>query len=289
MSLTSCARAFQSIFARVTPAARVAATAFLPASAAVCAVSLVACTEDATPPPEKVAQSAVDMAPRPSVPAAPVMPAEDAPPLERSDIRPGELLLDDMSRCDAALQTRIGTWWYTFDDRDRPGEKACNHGSSTSEIKVILDGYPPSPCALQWKTQLESKHLYAFGGIGVGLGELNLQRYKKVFLVVRGDGNQYRVKFPMQAQQIRARQGVCGNDDWNFYGDTFACGNGTRDWVSIRIDLETIAKDPTWRRVGAATTPMPLDLSDVKSIEFQTIGDKGQTRVCDIGLVKLIP
>lgn len=218
---------------------------------------------------------------------SPTIPPEGAPELERQDIRAGELLVDDMSRCSSDLRTRINTWWYTYDDQDKPGEKICNRGLSRSVLRVALGGYPPSPCALEWRATLETRYTFSFAGIGVGLGDADLAKYKKVFMVVRGDGKNYRMKFPMVEQLNRARRGGCGNDDWNFYGARFACGNGSRTWVAIRIDLSELTLDPRWSQHEKPQSR--FDARDVKSLEIQTEGVSGDSFACDIGLLKLIP
>lgn len=218
----------------------------------------------------------------------PTMPPESAPPLVRDDIKPGELLVDDFSRCDAALENRLGGYWYPFTDQNQPGEKACNHGSSSSDIRVALGGSPPSPCHLEWRATLKSDHRFAFAGMGVSLGEVTLQRYGKLYMITRGDGQTYRVKFPMQEQQVRARQGACGNDDWNAFGANFICGNGTSRWSVVRVELSQLQRDPAWRSRGTGAQT-PLNLADVKAIEFQTVGSSGQSFQCDIGLVKFMP
>lgn len=226
---------------------------------------------------------------QPDAAPAPTLPPENAVPVQRNDIYPGEVLLDDFSKCDASLKTMLQGWWYTYDDRDKEGERACNHGNSSSELKLFLGGYPPSPCGLAWRATLSTKARYAFAGMGVGLDGLDLNRFKKMVIVVRGDGRDYRVKFPMQEQQARARAGNCGNDNWNFYGQTFACGNGSKEWVSIRVDLTTLTRDPQWRTTEKSAEVTPLNLSQVKVMEFQTLGETGQNFACDIGMVKFIP
>lgn len=220
--------------------------------------------------------------------AAPTLPPESAPPLVRDDIKVGELLVDDFSRCDASLENRLEGFWYPFTDQNQPGEKACNHGSLSSELRVALGGSPPSPCHLEWRATLKSQHWFAFAGMGVSLGETSLQRYSKLYMITRGDGMTYRVKFPMQEQQVRARQGACGNDDWNAFGANFICGNGTSRWVAVRVELSQLQRDPGWRTRGLAPQP-PLNLSDVKALEFQTVGSSGQSFQCDVGLVKFMP
>lgn len=239
--------------------------------------------------PENREQPVVTPVSSDQIPVAPspTLPPEGAPDLERQDIRPGEMLVDDMSRCASDLRTRINTWWYTYDDQDKPGDKVCNRGLSRSTLRVALGGYPPSPCALEWRAVLETRYTFSFAGIGVGLGDVDLSKFKKVFMVVRGDGKNYRMKFPMVEQLNRARRGSCGNDDWNFYGARFACGNGSRTWVAIRIELSELTRDArSSERAGQA---LRFDPRDVKSLEIQTEGISGDQFACDIGMVKLIP
>lgn len=254
--------------------------------------SMGGCSKGGGLAPEEIPTpiSATSAAARPPDPVpGPTMPPENAVPVVRSDVYPGEVLLDDFSRCDASLKTMFDGWWYTYDDRDREGERPCNHGSSSSELRIFLGGYPPSPCGLAWRARLESRARYAFGGVGVGLDGIDLGRFKKMVIVVRGDGRDYRAKFPMQEQQAKARAGACGNGYWNYYGQTFTCGNGSQEWVSVRFDLTTLTRDPTWRISDKNEPVPPLNLSAVKAIEFQTIGESGQSFSCDIGMVKFIP
>ena len=204
------------------------------------------------------------------------------------DAMPGPLLIDDFSSCDPALASAIGATWYAFEDRDRPEDGVawndCNHGSSTSAVELLHEGTGSSGCALRWSGEVTTAFEYGFAGVGIDISSVDLTRFGRLVLVVRGDG-EYRLKLPMAEQAARAQAGPCGNGDWNFFGATFRCGDGTSAWVETAFDLRAppLAQESGWG------TPWTFDKADVSQIQIQTIGQPIASFRCDIGAVRLEP
>ena len=187
---------------------------------------------------------------------------------DQAPINTGEKkIIDDFFICSEDFMTSLETYWYTYDDTEEP-----NNGTSVSERTLLSSGgYGDSECALSWTGTVTDTYEYGFAGLGMELGDLDMSGYSEMVLVVRGDGDNYRVKFPLRSQV----------NEFDYLGKNFSCGDGSSNWQEVRIKLDSLAQEGWGEKVD-------LDKSQMFQLQFQTTTRPISSFNCDLGLVYVI-
>ncbi len=178
------------------------------------------------------------------------------------------LVIDDFSTCNPTLRAKTNTYWYSYDDTPEP-----NRGTSTSVASIFRPGFGGSPCALRWTGTVTTAYTYGFAGLGLDVRPIQFGDRRRLLLMVRGDGRNYRISLPMSTQ-IAAKE-------YNFYGAVFSCGNGTPAWFGVPVETVDLKQESGWGIVR------PLDVKTVVGIQIQTMDRPIAAFQCDIGLVRL--
>lgn len=162
------------------------------------------------------------------------------------------------AECDANFGSPLGRYWYTFAD------DACRHGTSVSLLQLLHTGNDGLGCTLRWFGGITTAVSDPFAGVGVNITRTDLATKNHVLIEVRGDGRTYRAQFVRKLQLDEdAKDEDCTNDNWDFYGQEFVCGDGTSSWSPVSVDLHTL------KQLGFGT-PVALDLSDAERFQIVT-------------------
>ncbi len=160
--------------------------------------------------------------------------------------------------CDPYFGSPIGQYWYTFAD------DACKHGTSVSLLQLLHTGNDGLGCTLRWFGGVTTTVTDPFAGVGVNLTRTDLATKTELRMEVRGDGRSYRAQFVRKLQLDEdAKDEDCTNDNWDFYGQEFVCGDGTSAWSPVTVDLRAL------KQVGFGKA-VALDLSDADRFQIVT-------------------
>lgn len=197
-----------------------------------------------------------------------------APRPEDDTLHSQEGLLVD---CDARFAGLLGQHWFAFVDTDPP----CRQGNSRSWLEILADESDDQRCTVRWTGSVGSAYQYGFAGVGSELTMTNLYGYRRIVLETRGDGQAYRMALPMLQQMYRAREARnCDDKNYDFYGQLFACGDGSENWVPTIVDLEQLSQQG-WGNVW------PLRLEDVYQLQIQTTSRPLNAFQCDFRVLRI--
>ncbi len=149
-------------------------------------------------------------------------------------LKGGDGRIGRLAQCDPLRGSPLGQVWYVF------GDDQCEAGTSVSFVEMLHNGWDGNGCTLRWMGRITRKLDHGFAGIGTGL-DRDIRSASKVVMEVRGDGDTYRAEFILRAQLDAAMQReTCIDDDWDFYGQQFKCGDGTDVWTEVEIDISSL-------------------------------------------------
>ncbi len=179
-----------------------------------------------------------------------------------------KLLIDDFSSCDAGLMSRLQSSWNPYDDKHKP-----NNGTSTSAAILLRSGFGTSPCALRWLGTVTTAYEFGFAGIALDLPNVKAGEFRQLVFRVRGDGRQHRISFPLRQQ--------LAEQEYNYFGSTFACGDKSSAWVQVAVNLSALKQEEGWGQ------KRNLDLNSIAKLQIQTVERPILSFQCDIGRVEL--
>ncbi len=211
--------------------------------------------------------TACDKAPVDENPGAPAKdaPSED-PTTTPTNLR--GLTLDDFSTCSADLRTNIDTYWFAYSD-------AREGGRSESKLEQVNGGLKKNGCSLMWSGKVVPSNRGSYAAAGFNLSDsTTLEGFKQLVIAVRGNGDPFRLTFPMQAQLVEG--------ETDFFGTSFRCGDGTVQWVQKTIKLEKSSlMQEGWGLVRK------LDLDDVSRVQLRTVSPELTRFNCEIAALVL--
>ena len=186
-------------------------------------------------------------------------------------------------RCQAASaehNLRFMSAWYTYTDRDSPGNTTpgCEVGQSESILEVLpYDEVDISRCAIGWEAKVVAGAAYPFAGMGVRMRDNDLSDATSIVLETRSTGApvNLRAELVMRSQEFMQ----CGDERAAHFGAAIKC-DGTGAWKRQTLDLTRL--NATWGK------PAPLDLHDITALHFQSTGAFTGTIDCDIRLVEVV-
>lgn len=175
---------------------------------------------------------------------------------------------------------RFMSAWYTYTDRDSPGNTTpgCEVGLSESILEVLpFDETDISRCAIGWEAKVVEGAAYPFAGMGVRLRDTDLTDSTAIIVETRSTGAplSLRAELVMRAQEYMQ----CGDERAAHFGAALQC-DGTGAWKRHSLDLTRL--NATWGK------PAPLDLHDITALHFQSTGKFTGPIDCDIRIVEVV-
>lgn len=183
-------------------------------------------------------------------------------------------VLAEAAQCEPPRE--VGNYWVTMDDES--DERCGGDYHSESLVQVLEDNGPDGDCVIRWTgTKNDEKGM---AGLTADLASRNFSKYSEIVILTRGSG-EFWFQAPMITQFTAAWSGECGNEDYDFYGTRFVCGDSIGGWTEVRINLDSLAP-MGW----GSGNKWDFKLGLVKEIQFISL-QKGPF-TCDIIVSDLV-
>lgn len=189
----------------------------------------------------------------------------------RDDEGETERLLYDPADCDPQLAAEVGGRWHTWDDRVNGGR---------SESHVALAGQDGAACHLLWTGALRESPAGPDAGLQLDADEFFLEDWAELVVQTRGSGAAVRASFPRE-DQWQAAHSDAPEDNWNFHGAGFVCGDRSASWTEAVIRLDELAQDEGWGE------PWERDNEQVRRIRLSPDEDAPFDWECQLGRMTL--